>query len=82
MIELKMPLVVKFSGNTFYTSSTYEPNFKSIFLVDDYFDSCIVNLVDKNNEPIYLSCLQYILHSKHLNLNSGIDPEYFWEIRQ
>lgn len=82
MIELKMPLVVKFLGNTFYTSSTIEPNFKSIFLVDDYFDSCIVHLYDKNKNPIYLSYVQYILHSNHLNLNPVIDPEYFWEIRQ
>lgn len=82
MIELKMPLVIKFSGNSFYTSSTHEPNFRSIFLVDDYFDSCIIHLHDKNNEPMYLSCLQYILHSKHLELNIVIDPDYFWELGQ
>lgn len=82
MIELKMPLVIKFLGNSFYTSVTYEPNFKTIFLVDDYYDSCIVHLVDKNNDPIYLSYLQYILHSKHLELNPTIDPDYFWELKQ
>jgi hypothetical protein len=80
MNKLKMPLVVKFLGNSFYTSSAQEPNFKTIFLVDDYFDSCIVNLVDKNNNPIYLSYLQYILHTKRLDLNPGISPDDFWEL--
>lgn len=79
MINLKMPLVVKFLGNTFYTTSEYEPNFKTIFLVDDYFESCIIKIYDKNN-TIYLPRLQYILHSKYLVLNETIDPDDFWEL--
>jgi hypothetical protein len=82
MIEFKMPFVIKFSGNGFYTSCTIEPNFRTIFLADDYYDSCIIHLHDKNNNPMYLSCVEYILHSKHLELNPTIDPDYFWELRQ
>lgn len=82
MIELKMPLVVKFLGNTFYTSATHEPNFKTIFLIDDYHDSCIIHLFDKNNKEVYQRNVEYILHSKNLNLNPVIDPDYFWELRQ
>lgn len=80
MITFKMPLVIKFNENGFYTSSSYEPNFKTTFLVDDYPASCIINLYDNTNKAIYFNRLEHILHSKYLVLNETIDPDDFWEL--
>lgn len=83
MIKFKMPLLVKFNQNIFYTtSSEYEPNFKTIFLIDDYHDYCITHLVDKHYHQIYMTLLEYIFHKKRLELSPVIDPDYFWELRQ
>lgn len=82
MNKFKMPMVVKFDGNTFYTTTYYQPNFNTIFLLDDYYESCIVNLIDLKSIHVYMDLVEHIFNKKRSELSPVIDPDYFWELRK
>ena len=78
----KNRFVAKFKGNDFYMTNYYNPNFQTIFLLDVYLETCVIDFNRKANPPFYRDCLEHILKGKLLELSPEIDPDYFWELKK